>query len=328
MCIRDSICGYPRFNQDNPLPEDWPLAAMDRAFAEVNAGSSVELPTAVGFCMYIRRACLDQVGYFDARIFPRGYGEENEFCLRAAEVGFKHLLAGDVFVYHRGGVSFGAEAKALCAEAERKILERYPHYLTLIGDYCNRDPARLLRRRVDTCRLSRSPRPRLLFLTHHWGGGTEKHIRDVYKRQEVIMARVGDRKITVEQFMRYITQDTKLVLKARTAPGKTEILREIILDRLMEEAMFRQGLLPKDYAPTSLDYAKAYKQLEKQNFPPPETVPTEDELYRYYQQHPEAFGIPGMVRVSQIQFRLPEKADEAAKAATKSKAEGALKQSK
>ena len=142
---------------------------------------------------------------------------------------------------------------------------------------------------------------------------------------EVIMARVGDRKITVEQFMRYITQDTKLVLKARTAPGKTEILREIILDRLMEEAMFRQGLLPKDYAPTSLDYAKAYKQLEKQNFPPPETVPTEDELYRYYQQHPEAFGIPGMVRVSQIQFRLPEKADEAAKAATKSKAEGALK---
>lgn len=142
---------------------------------------------------------------------------------------------------------------------------------------------------------------------------------------EVIMARVGDRKITVEQFMQYITRDTRLVLKARTVPGKTEILREIILDRVMEEAMVRQGLLPKDHAPTSLDYAKAYKQLEKQNFPPPETVPTEEELYRYYQQHPEAFGIPGMVRVSQIQFRLPEKADDAAKAATKAKAESALK---
>lgn len=198
-----TICGYPRFNQDNPLPEDWPLAAMDRAFAEVNAGSSVELPTAVGFCMYIRRACLDQVGYFDARIFPRGYGEENEFCLRAAEVGFKHVLAGDVFVYHRGGVSFGAEAKALCAEAERKILERYPHYLTLIGDYCNRDPARLLRRRVDTCRLSRSPRPRLLFLTHHWGGGTEKHIRDLAELLEpdfevLILRPTGSDGVSVE----------------------------------------------------------------------------------------------------------------------------------
>ena len=142
---------------------------------------------------------------------------------------------------------------------------------------------------------------------------------------EVVMARVGDRKITVEEFMRYITQDTRLVLKARTVPGKTEILREIILDRLLEAAMVRQGLLPKDHAPNSRDYAKAYQQLEKQNFPPPETVPAEEELYRYYRQRPEAFGIPGMVRVSQIQFRLPEKADEAAKAATKAKAEGALK---
>lgn len=142
---------------------------------------------------------------------------------------------------------------------------------------------------------------------------------------EVVMARVGDRKITVEQFMGYITQDTRLVLKARALPGKTEILREMILDRLLEEAMFRQGLLPKDHAASSQDYAKAYQQLAKQHFPPPATVPAEEELYRYYQRHPEAFGIPGMVRVSQIQFRLPEKADEAVKAATKAKAENALK---
>ncbi len=50
-----TICSYPCFNQDNPLPEDWPLAALDRIFAEVNAGLAIELPTAVGFCMYIRR---------------------------------------------------------------------------------------------------------------------------------------------------------------------------------------------------------------------------------------------------------------------------------
>lgn len=142
---------------------------------------------------------------------------------------------------------------------------------------------------------------------------------------EVVMAWVGDRKITVEQFMRYITQDTRLVLKARAVPGKTEILREIILDRVLEEAMFRQGLLPKDHAPNAQDYAKAYQQLAKQHFPLPATAPAEEELFRYYQKHPEAFGIPGMVRVSQIQFRLPEKADDAAKAATKAKAESALK---
>ena len=129
--------------------------------------------------MYIRRDCLNQVGYFDALIFKRGYGEENEFCMRAMEVGFKHLLGADVFVYHQGSVSFGSETRALCAEAEKKILKRYPHYLGLIGDYCTRDPARILRRQVDTFRLMHSPRPKLLFITHTWGGGTEKHIRDL-----------------------------------------------------------------------------------------------------------------------------------------------------
>lgn len=179
-----TICSYPRFNRDNPLPEDWPLAALDRVFAEVNAGLVVEMPTAVGFCMYIRRDCLNEVGYFDALIFKRGYGEENEFCLRATEVGFKHLLCADVFVYHQGGVSFGSETKALCAEAERSILERYPYYLGLIGHYCNRDPARILRRRVDLFRLVRSNRPRILFITHTWGGGTEKHVQDLAKMLE------------------------------------------------------------------------------------------------------------------------------------------------
>jgi len=174
-----TICSYPRFNQSNPLPKGWPLARLDRAFAEVNAGLAIEMPTAVGFCMYIRRNCLKEVGYFDALIFKRGYGEENEFCLRATEAGFKHLLCADVFVYHQGGVSFGSETAALCTEAEQRILERYPNYLGIIGEYCTRDPARVLRRRVDGFRLVHSPRPRILFITHTWGGGTEKHIQDL-----------------------------------------------------------------------------------------------------------------------------------------------------
>jgi parvulin-like peptidyl-prolyl isomerase len=142
---------------------------------------------------------------------------------------------------------------------------------------------------------------------------------------EVVMARVGDRKITVAQFMKYITQDTRLVLKARTVPGKTELLREMILDRLMEEAMLRQGLLPKDHAPNDLDYRRAYQQLASRHFPKPDVTPAEEELYKYYQQHPEFFGIPAMVRISQIQFRMPNNADEAAKAAVKARAEDTLK---
>lgn len=174
-----TICSYPRFMQDNPLPEGWPLAMLDALFAEVNAGQGVDMPTAVGFCMYITRRCLEQVGYFDATIFKRGYGEENDFSMRALEIGFRHRHAADVFVYHRGGVSFGMEGPDLCAEAQRVLEQRHPHYFPLVSDYCARDPARALRRRVDSARLAQSPRPRLLFIMHKGGGGTEKHVREL-----------------------------------------------------------------------------------------------------------------------------------------------------
>jgi parvulin-like peptidyl-prolyl isomerase len=142
---------------------------------------------------------------------------------------------------------------------------------------------------------------------------------------EVVMAWVAGKKITVEQFMHYIKQDTRLVVKATQAPGRAEILREMILDRLIEEAMRREDLLPKDRAPDAQEYLQAYQQLANRHFPKANIVPSEEELYQYYQQHPEFFGIPAMARIGQIQFRTPENADDQAKTEVKTKAEAALK---
>jgi GT2 family glycosyltransferase len=87
-----------------PLVRDYKI---DATFRSVNHGRFVEIPTAVGFCMYIRRGCLQETGFFDVQSFGLGYGEENDFCMRAAQNGWKHKLACDVFVYHVGSVSFG-----------------------------------------------------------------------------------------------------------------------------------------------------------------------------------------------------------------------------
>jgi GT2 family glycosyltransferase len=86
------------------------VAELDAVFAQINAGKSIDLPTAVGFCMYIRRACLDAVGLFDAERFGRGYGEENDFSRRATRAGWRNVLCADVFVFHAGGVSFRTSA--------------------------------------------------------------------------------------------------------------------------------------------------------------------------------------------------------------------------
>src|SRR5215469_16493341 len=67
-------------------------------------GEASDIPVGVGFCMYVKREVLDKVGLFDP-IFGLGYGEETDLCLRAMAIGYRHVLAPGVFVYHAGSAS-------------------------------------------------------------------------------------------------------------------------------------------------------------------------------------------------------------------------------
>lgn len=175
-----TICSYPCFCQDNLFsPAENRLAELDQLVAETNAERYVEIPTAVGFCMYITRKCINHVGYFDAQRFGRGYGEENDYCLRASELGFKHLLCTDTFIYHEGAISFGSESESLVQKAVEQLRKLYPAYDQQIASHMAVDPARQLRRRIDFARLRCSDRPRLLFVNHCLGGGTDKHVQEL-----------------------------------------------------------------------------------------------------------------------------------------------------
>ena len=80
-----TICSYPVSNQDNMLALEASLAELDDFAKACNAGARTVVPTGVGFCMYMRRAVIDEIGVFDAEAFGHGYGEECDFCRRAAE---------------------------------------------------------------------------------------------------------------------------------------------------------------------------------------------------------------------------------------------------
>ena len=127
-----TICSYPRI-AGGPPAFGLGVAELDAACHAANAGRRVELPTTVGFCMYVRRAALADIGLFDTAAFGRGYGEENDFCLRASARGWRHLLACDTFVYHEGSVSFGAGASSALDQGMAVLRERYPHYARLGG---------------------------------------------------------------------------------------------------------------------------------------------------------------------------------------------------
>ena len=157
-----TICSYPRTLENNAMPAGETTATLDAAFARANAGISAEIPTAVGFCMFIARECLDVVGFFDEARYGAGYGEEVDFCMRASRAGFRHLVAADVFVRHVGEVSFGNTGNDRRARAQAIVDELYPEFQPRVREFIARDPLAPLRARADKARARRSPLRTLL----------------------------------------------------------------------------------------------------------------------------------------------------------------------
>ena len=176
-----TICGYPRDGTNAiPFGRIWP--EIDAACQAVNAGRAVDLPTTVGFCMYIRRAALDQAGPFDEAAFGRGYGEETDFCLRTAGMGWRHILACDVFVYHEGGVSFGHETGPLLQAAAATITRRFPDYFARVARHIRLDAVGPYRFAVTARLFAASPLPTILMISHGFGGGVGHHINALAAR--------------------------------------------------------------------------------------------------------------------------------------------------
>jgi GT2 family glycosyltransferase len=175
-----TILSYPAPLRDNPAPLELSYGEL-AGLAGGLAMPPVEIPTAIGFCMYIRRACLDDVGLFDVEAFPTGYGEENDFCLRATARGWRHLAATEIFVKHIGSKSFGvARRTALVAAGLAVLARRYPFYQRLIDRFIARDPLSAARRQLDIARIRRAGGPLRLI---HDGPGYPAAPRDILLRK-------------------------------------------------------------------------------------------------------------------------------------------------
>ena len=132
------IASLPLFCESNPVPP-YP-ASVAEAIAMAGDPVYPSLPTAVGFCMAVSRRAIDRIGRFDAELFGKGYGEENEFSMRAIQAGFRNVLCDDVYVVHLGGRSFGPIGLTPDESSMRRLLSRHPGYLEQVQEFIAADP--------------------------------------------------------------------------------------------------------------------------------------------------------------------------------------------
>ncbi len=176
-----TICSYPNIYAPGELPSPAELQQLDEICETHNRGEVVDLPSGVGFCLYIRRSCLIDTGLFDEALWSKGYGEENDLCLRASRNGWRNVAATDVFIGHDGNASFGAERNELIARNSGVLSRLYPKYDAQVAEFVKRDPLLPYRRRIDLTLLGPAARGGVLHVTADLDGGSSRHIQDLVR---------------------------------------------------------------------------------------------------------------------------------------------------
>ncbi len=139
---------FPLPNEANDLRSLDHVVEIDRIAATANSGRIVDLPSAIGFCMFVTRQCLDAVGPL-SESFRRGYLEDVDFCLRARAAGFRSVCAPSVYVGHVGTRSFRSEKRALVAHNIGILDHRFPDYRAECRAFVAADPLRRAREAIE-----------------------------------------------------------------------------------------------------------------------------------------------------------------------------------
>ncbi|WP_317931762.1 glycosyltransferase [Halioxenophilus sp. WMMB6] len=172
-----TICSFPNFCEDNVLPFGLDVEALHTHFSALFDGQEpLTIPSGIGFCMYMRRKAITEIGYFDEKTFGRGYGEENDWCHRVEKAGWLNSLQTDIFAYHKGGVSFADEQNERKHTAMKLINKLHPNYEPGVHAFIKRDPIKSFRLQALWKLVAEQSKRKLLHISHRLGGGVQQHV--------------------------------------------------------------------------------------------------------------------------------------------------------
>lgn len=186
-----TIASVPNFGVDNELPENMELEEYAEMIEKISKNRYPELTTGNGYCMYIKRSVIEEIGLFDDKTFGKGYGEENDFCYRALDHGYTNVLCDNTFIYHKGTQSFKKEnltasRAALIDEHMNLLRKKHPIYVEKTDNFLANNPIRDIQENIKLNILLHGKK-KILYLINEWEenmemtGGASLHIKDIIK---------------------------------------------------------------------------------------------------------------------------------------------------
>ena len=178
----------PDIGIENKIPNDLNLNSVANIVEKVSNHEYMYVPTGNGFCMYIKRDVIDTVGLLDEKTFGRGYGEENDFCMRAIEKGWINVIDDSTYILHNKGSSFSSEREKLIAEHRKLLDEKHPTYTEKVREFVNSNKLKIMQDKIrfglNNYSIKKYDKKRILFVIHSKSGGTPKTNEDLMKQVE------------------------------------------------------------------------------------------------------------------------------------------------
>lgn len=108
----------------NDLPVGLSLDAVNHRLEHHANRRPLRTSMVHGFCFALRREVVEQVGLLDEVNFPRGYGEEFDYCFRIANAGWSAVIATNTYVWHAKTQSYSADERARLGPVGIATVER------------------------------------------------------------------------------------------------------------------------------------------------------------------------------------------------------------
>lgn len=183
-----TLSSIPNFCEENKLPEGFTIDSFADLIERCSLKKYPQITTAVGFCMFIKREVFQTVGFFDAETFGKGYGEENDFCYRAEQLGYINVQCDDTYIYHSGTASFLSEEKINYIKKNEQILkERYEKQTWENHLFCVNNPNKIIQDNIKLYLELKNNKKNVLYVLQadfredakNNIGGTQFHVKDL-----------------------------------------------------------------------------------------------------------------------------------------------------
>lgn len=170
---------------ENNLPVGYSFEEYAKIVEKIAYNDNNEIPTGHGFCMFIKREVLDVVGYFDVESFEKGYGEENDFCYRCLDCGYRNIVCDNTIVFHNEAKSFSGSRDQFVKEGMEVLTKKHPFYKVQTEKVCEHKVNKYIGKNINYYINSEKNKKNILILIHDWKdiknnlGGTTLHVYDL-----------------------------------------------------------------------------------------------------------------------------------------------------